>query len=127
MAQTPNNQTSPLRHMFNLVERAVAERVEPLVQSAGFATAMSRYVSINRRVGRTLSSVSSGVLHLINIPTTSDVARLHEHLNAVDSQLSLLTRELEGKPDSGPEKPAGRAKSTRTSKEHVETSTTEED
>jgi hypothetical protein len=120
MAQTPKPPTSPLRNAFNVAERAVASRVEPLIQTGGFATAMSRYVAINRRVGRSLSKVTGGVLHLISIPTTTDVARLHEHLNAVDQQLSQLSRELEGgpanrkttSPGRGPsqapaEKPAG--------------------
>ena len=100
MAQTPPHPPSPLRKVFNVAERAVATRVEPLVQSGGFATAMSRYVAINRRVGRTLSQLTGGVLHLVNIPTTTDVARLHEHLNAVDKQLSELTRGLENRPAS---------------------------
>jgi len=127
MAQPPRNPISPLRKVFNVAERAVAARVEPLVQSGEFATAMSRYVAINRRVGRTLSRVTGGVLHLVNIPTTTDVARLHEHLNAVDSQLSLLTRELETKPGSRQEGPAGPGKVGRTSKEQIDTTTGEED
>ena len=127
MAQTPRNPISPLRKVFNVAERAVAARVEPLVQSGEFATAMSRYVAINRRVGRTLSRVTGGVLHLVNIPTTTDVARLHEHLNAVDSQLSLLTRELETNSGSRQESPAGPGKGRRTSKEQIDTTTSEED
>ena len=127
MAHSPNDPRSPLRKVFTVAERAVAIRVEPLVQSGGFATAMSRYVAINRRVGRTLSKVTGGVLHLVNIPTTTDVARLHEHLNAVDRQLSLLTRELDTKPASRQEKPAGPGKSRRTPKERIDTTTSEED
>jgi len=127
MAQTPKNPISPLRKVFTVAERAVAARVEPLVQSGEFATAMSKYVAINRRVGRTLSNVTGGVLHLVNIPTTTDVARLHEHLNAVDRQLSILTRELETKPDSPKEKPAGPGRSRRTPKEQIDTTASEED
>ena len=127
MTQTPNNPISPLRKVFSVAERAVAARVEPLVQSGEFATAMSRYVAINRRVGRTLSNVTGGVLHLVNIPTTTDVARLHEHLNAVDRQLSILTRELETKPGNRQEGPAGPGKGGRTSKEQIDTTTGEED
>jgi len=127
MAQAPKNPISPLRKVFSVAERAVAARVEPLVQSGEFATAMSRYVAINRRVGRTLSNVTGGVLHLVNIPTTTDVARLHEHLNAVDRQLSILTRELETKPVSQQEKPPGPGRSRRTPKEQIDTTASEED
>jgi len=121
MAHSPND-PSPLRKVFNVAERAVAVRVEPLVQSGGFATAMSRYVAINRRVGRTLGRVTGGVLHLVNIPTTTDVARLHEHLNAVDQQLSQLTRELEKGTAPVQERPAGRSKSRQTPEDLVQTS-----
>ena len=127
MTPTPKNVVSPLRKVFTVAEQAVAARVEPLVQSGGFATVMSHYVSLNRRVGRTLGKVTGGVLHLVNIPTTSDVARLHEHLNAVDSQLSLLTRELETKPASQPEIPASRAKSSRAPTKPLDTPVTRED
>ena len=127
MVQTPKNPITPLRKVFNTAERAVAARVEPLVQSGEFATAMSRYVAINRRVGRTVSKVTGGVLHLVNIPTTSDVARLHEHLNAVDKQLSLLTRELETPPGTRQENPAGPGKSRHTPKKQIGSTTSEED
>jgi len=128
MAQTPKYPTSPLRKVFNVAEQAVATRVEPLVQSGGFATAMSRYVAINRRVGRTLSRVAGGVLHLVSIPTTTDVTRLHEHLNAVDRQLGLLTRELETKSASRQENPPGPGKSRRgPDEEPIDIASSEED
>ena len=114
MAQTPKYPTSPLRKVFNVAEQAIAARVEPLVQSGGFATAMGRYVAINRRVGRTVGNVTGSVLHLVNIPTTTDVTRIHEHLSALDRQLSLLTRELETKSESRQQNPRGGSKSRRT-------------
>jgi len=126
MAQAPKDARSTLRKVFDLAERAVAARAEPLAQSGGFATALSKYVAINRSVGRTLSKATSGVLHLVNIPTTTDVARIHEHLNAVDSQLSRLTRELEKRPPNRQSNPSGRGKSRRTAKDPVEPDTSEE-
>jgi len=126
MAQAPKDTRSTLRKVFDLAERAVAARAEPLAQSGGFATALSKYVAINRSVGRTLSKATSGVLHLVNIPTTTDVARLHEHLNAVDSQLSRLTRELEKRPANRQSNPSGRGKSRRTAKDPVEPDASEE-
>jgi len=127
MANPPKDQSSPLRQAFTVAERAVAARVEPLVQSGGFATVMSRYVALNRRVGRTLSKVTGGVLHLVNIPTTTDVARLHEHLNVVDQQLSQLTRELENGPVRRQKNPPGHGKSPRTAKSPMDPPTSEED
>ena len=127
MAHPPKDQSSPLHKVFTVAERAVATRVEPLVQSGGFASVMSRYVALNRRVGQTLSKVTGGVLHLVNIPTTTDVARLHEHLNAVDQQLSQLTRELEKRSVSRQKNPPGRGKRLRTAKGPVDPEKGEED
>jgi len=61
-----------------------------------------------------VGNVTGSVLHLVNIPTTTDVARLHEHLSAVDKQLTLLTGELETKSESQQQNPRGGSKSRRT-------------
>jgi len=127
MATPPKDQSSPLRQVFNVAERAVATRVEPVVQSGGFASVVSRYIAVNRRVGRTISKVTGGALHLVNIPTTTDVARLHEHLNAVDQQLSQLARKLDNGPVSRQKDTPGRGKGPRTAKDPVDPPMGEED
>jgi len=127
MAHQSNAPGWPLRKVFDVAERAVAARVEPLVQTGGFATAISRYVAINRRVGRVLSKVTGGVLHLVNIPTTNDVAQLHEHLNVVNKQLSQLTRELGRVPASRQEDPQRLGTNIRTTPKPVDAQPSKED
>lgn len=81
---------STLRKAFDTVERAVASRAEPLAQTGGFAQALGVYVSLNRGVRSVVGKATDGVLHLVHIPTTSDVSRLHQHLASVDGHLADL-------------------------------------
>jgi len=86
---------SVLRKVFDTAEQAVATRAEPLAQSGKFASALSRYVSVNRKLTGVLGKATGGVLHLVNIPTTRDVSKLHQHLSTVDSHLAELLREID--------------------------------
>jgi len=86
---------SVLRKVFDTAEQAVATRAEPLAQSGRFASALSTYVSVNRKLTGVLGKATGGVLHLVNIPTTRDVRKLHQHLSTVDSHLAELLREID--------------------------------
>jgi hypothetical protein len=93
--QPRKDSRSLLRKVFDSAEQAVATRAEPLTQSGRFASALSTYVSVNRKVTGVLGKATGGVLHLVNIPTTRDVSRLHQHLSTVDSHLADLLREID--------------------------------
>jgi len=93
--QPRKDSRSVLRKVFDTAEQAVAARAEPLAQSGRFASALSRYVSVNRKVTGVLGKATGGVLHLVNIPTTRDVSKLHQHLSTVDSHLADLLREMD--------------------------------
>jgi hypothetical protein len=109
---------SPVRKVYDAAERAVASRAEPVAQSGGFATALSIYVAANRRVGRVLRKATGGILHVVSIPTSSDVSRIHQHLSSVDRHIADLIRELEGQPsesageDVAQNPPGGRSTAT---------------
>jgi hypothetical protein len=93
--QPRKDSRSVLRKVFDSAEQAVATRAEPLTQSGRFASALGTYVSINRKVTGVLGKATGGVLHLVNIPTTRDVSKLHQHLSTVDSHLADLLREMD--------------------------------
>ena len=93
--QQRKDSRSVLRKAFDTAEHAVATRAEPLAQSGRFASALSTYVSVNRKVTGLLGKAAGGVLHLVNIPTTRDVSKLHQHLSTVDSHLADLLREMD--------------------------------
>ncbi len=91
------------RKVYDLVERAVATRAEPLVQTGGFASALGTYMAANRRIGKALGGVTGRVLHLVNIPTARDIQRLHQHLTSVDDHIAALIGDLrteDGLPES---------------------------
>jgi hypothetical protein len=87
---------SRVRKVYDAAERVVASRAEPVAQSSGFATALSIYVAANRRVGRVLRRTTGGILHLVSIPSSSDVGKIHQHLSSVDRHIAELIRELDG-------------------------------
>jgi hypothetical protein len=93
---------SPIRRLYDTAERGLAGRVEPMAQTGGFAKVLSIYVGVNRRVVRSVGAATGGLLHLVRIPTTSDVGKLHQHLATVDSHIAQLIRELEARPDASP-------------------------
>jgi len=92
---------SRVRKVYDAAERVVASRAEPVAQSGGFATALSIYVAANRRVGRVLRTATGGILHLVSIPTSSDVGKIHQHLSSVDKHIAELIRELDSQEESG--------------------------
>jgi hypothetical protein len=120
MAENPQprkDTRSLLRKAFDTVEGAVANKAEPIAQSGGFARVLGVYVSVNRGVRGVAGKATGGLLHLVNIPTTGDVGKLHQHLASVDSHLaalmqdreradSLTALELEGLDDEAGDSPA---------------------
>jgi hypothetical protein len=91
---------SPVRKVFDVGERAVANRAEPLARTGGFASVLGKYMSVNRRVGGILGKATGGVLHLVNIPTASDVKKLHVHLASVDTHIAEMIGDLGGADDA---------------------------
>ena len=83
------------RKAFDKVERAVANKAEPLAQSGPFAGVLGVYVSVNRGVRGVLGKATGGLLHLVTIPTTGDIRKLHQHLSSVDNHIAELIRQKE--------------------------------
>jgi hypothetical protein len=100
---TPKPGPSPLRKVYDATERVVAARAEPLAKTEGFAAVLATYMSVNRRIGGLLGRATGGVLHLVNIPTVSDVKKLHKHLTSVDNHISDLIVELGGTSNDRPD------------------------
>jgi hypothetical protein len=94
-SQPRKDTRSVLRKAFDTVEGAVANRAEPIAQSGGFARVLGVYVSVNKGVRGVAGKATGGLLHLVNIPTTGDIGKLHQHLASVDSHLAALMRDRE--------------------------------
>ena len=75
------------RQLFDAVDRRVAGPVEAGARSDAFEDLVAVSWRLSRRVQRGLERRSRGVLHLMNLPTATDVRRLSE-------QVAALRREL---------------------------------
>lgn len=98
------------------MERAVGAPLERAVASSHFGTAISVWVGANRTlermVRRRIDAQLARVLHLLNMPTRSDVQRLSRQMATLTSEtraLSLpaeriasIVAELEGRSASEP-------------------------
>ena len=84
------------RQLFDAVDRRVAGPVEAGARSDAFADLVAVSWRLGRRVQRELERRSRGMLHLLNLPTATDVRRLSEQLAALQREVrEVQDRELE--------------------------------
>ena len=109
------------RQVYDRIERAVAPRLEAGVRTGLFASTLATVTKaqaeLNHRgsqlAGR-LGAVSSGGLHLVNLPAADDVTRLRREVRDLDRRVRDLTRQLdkaerEGQADGRDDKSGGGA------------------
>jgi hypothetical protein len=87
------------RRAVDDAERAMGGRIEPFVQRRDFAVWLSRAKKVDLRMRRLLAAQSSRVLHTLNMPSRTDIRRVHEHLDAVDAHVSEVVREQRARHD----------------------------
>lgn len=87
------------RRAFDQVERAVGRPLEDAVASRRYVDAvvlsMKLQLAINRRLRRTVDRQFGAVLHLVNLPTRSDVRRLSRQLTVVTGELRALAEQTD--------------------------------
>jgi hypothetical protein len=72
------------------VEKQAAPPLEGAVRTATFADAASLAVKLQSRVRRSVTNRTAQLLHLLNLPAASDVARLREQVALLDHELRRL-------------------------------------
>ena len=82
------------RQGFDAVERAVAPRVEELVNSEGFAVVVGLISQARKAVQRRVERDTHRWLHLVNLPAGSDVTRVLAEIGQLQKQVRDLTREI---------------------------------
>jgi hypothetical protein len=97
----PKPTKAPWRRAADYAERAMGDRIEPLVQRRDFAVGLSIAKKADMRVRGLLAAQTRRLLHTLNMPTRADIRRLHEHLDAVDAHVSEVVRE-QGARDATP-------------------------
>jgi hypothetical protein len=83
------------RQVFDAVDRRIAPPIEAGTRSDVFGDAFTVAFRLRRRVQREVERRSRRALHLVNLPTATDVRRLSEQVAALQRQVRELSRELE--------------------------------
>jgi hypothetical protein len=79
------------RRTFDTVDRHVAGPAEAAARSDAFGDALTLGLRLRRRAQREVEKRTRRVLHLVNLPTATDVRRLSEQVAALRREV----RELE--------------------------------
>lgn len=91
MAETP----PAWRQGFDAVERQISPRLESLVQSDQFGVAIGLAARMRRSVESQMARNTRRVLHRLNLPAGTDVARILNELGQLRMQVRELSAELE--------------------------------
>ena len=76
-------------------ERAIGVPVESVVRSDRYFDLLTHANRTRARLTELAESVTQEWLHLLNLPASSDVKRLHEQLARVERELRRLAKEIE--------------------------------
>jgi polyhydroxyalkanoate synthesis regulator phasin len=78
------------RRAFDDVDRRIAGPVEAAARSDAFGDALTLALRAQRRVQRLLEKRTRRALHLVNLPTATDVRRLQEQVAALRREVRQL-------------------------------------
>jgi hypothetical protein len=83
------------------VERAVGEPIEKAVRTDTYFDVVAKATRATAKARRTVVGTSTRMLHVLNLPTDSDVRRMREQLTRMERRLNQLSEdvsELDGTP-----------------------------
>lgn len=83
------------RQAADAVERSLAPRLETVVQSPQFADAMVTVTQVEREMRRRFERLTRRLLHVVNLPTGSDIKRLSHQVADLDDRLRDIGKRLE--------------------------------
>lgn len=120
-----NKPKSPIRDLFDKAERKIGEPLEEVVASRTYTDLMLALSKIKGKVGGAIADKASGtvekVLHVVQIPTRSDVRRLNRQIVELATEVRSLSNKLQearrraaadADPQTGTRKKAGTRKKT---------------
>jgi len=90
------------RQAFDAVEGRIGPPAERAVQTDLFADTVALALKSRRRIQREIERQSRRALHLVNIPTATDVKRVSEQLAALQRQTRALEHRLAEQQQSPP-------------------------
>lgn len=94
-----NKPKSPIRFLFDKAERKIGEPLEEIVASRTYTDLMLALNKIKSKVGGTIADKASGtvekVLHVVQIPTRSDVRHLNRQIVELATEVRSLSNKLQ--------------------------------
>ena len=87
--------SSRVRQVFDSVEEPLRKQAEALAATEEYSRALLGAFGAWTTVSRGMRSVSSGLLHLANLPAHQDVRRLTRQLGALEGKVDRIAAELE--------------------------------
>ncbi|MGO9496028.1 MAG: hypothetical protein ACLQA5_04845 [Solirubrobacteraceae bacterium] len=97
----PANQPLWLRAVLR-VERAIGEPIESAVRSDTYYDVVSTTTRVRRKVTGTAEGVSRRCLHLLNLPTGSDIRSMRQQLARMERRLNQLSDDVSELDGTGP-------------------------
>ena len=92
MAKEP----TPLwRRAFDAVEKPIAERLEPMVQTEQFADAVAVVQRLQGRLQRAVERRMRQYLDFWNLPVGGDIKQLQEQIASLERRVRDLSKRLE--------------------------------
>jgi polyhydroxyalkanoate synthesis regulator phasin len=88
-------ETPTWRQGFDAVERQLSPVLEELVQSESFAVAVGLAARVQRAMQDQASRSTRRVLHALNLPAGTDVARILNELGQLQRQVRDLSAQLD--------------------------------
>lgn len=102
-------QTAPWLKLVHDLERAIGKPVEEFVRSDTYFDLVADASKARAQLTSLYERVSEDWLHLLNLPTNSDVRRLREQLSRLERQVNRLSKDLaDERGDDGLELPRKR-------------------
>jgi hypothetical protein len=83
------------RKGFDTIERSVGRPLESVARSEVFFDLLAVSTRARRRAVNRLQLVSSNALHLVNLPTSSDVRQLREQITRMERRMAGLTKQID--------------------------------
>jgi hypothetical protein len=77
------------------IERAIGEPVESAVRSETYFELVSTASRVRRKATGAVEGVSRRALHVLNLPTASDMRRMRQQLARMERRLNQLSEEVE--------------------------------
>jgi hypothetical protein len=87
------------RALVDRVDGIITPPADAFVRTNAFADGIAAVTRLESQLRRRMERQTNMVLHLLNLPTASDVRRVRAHLSTVEARLRDISEQLEERTD----------------------------